>query len=101
MIPPTRVLAAVDFSEASRTAYACAARLAHQCHAPLDVLYVEDTLLATAAHTRGVDFREEALNELRQFCSARCARTSCAPHDHVIVGDAVETILAIAQRYRT
>ena len=98
MIPPTRILAAVDFSEASRTAYACAARLAHQCNAQLDILYVEDAFLATAAHTRGVDLREEALEELRRFCSAHCPRTSCAPHHHVIVGDAVDTILAIAQR---
>lgn len=98
MIPPTRVLAAVDFSEASRTAYACAARLAHQCNAQLDVLYVEDALLATAAHTHGVDLREEPLDELRRFCSAHCPRTSCTPHHHVIVGDAVDTILAIAQR---
>jgi nucleotide-binding universal stress UspA family protein len=98
MILPTRILAAVDFSEASRTAYACAARLAHQCKAQLDVLYVEDALLATAAHTRGVELREEALDELRRCCPAHCPRTSCTPHHHVIVGDAVDTILAIAQR---
>ncbi|MBI3046695.1 MAG: universal stress protein [Acidobacteria bacterium] len=98
MIPPTRILAAVDFSEASRTAYACAARLAHQCRVRLDVLYVEDALLAAAARTRGVELREEAMDELRRLYSAHCRHTSCAPHYHVVVGQAVNTILATAQR---
>jgi len=98
MIPPTRVLAAVDFSEASRTAFACAARLAHQFAAELHVLYAEETLLATAARSRGVDLAAEALEELRSSCPAHCPAASCAPRYHVIVGDAVDTILAIAQR---
>jgi nucleotide-binding universal stress UspA family protein len=49
MIPPTTILVAVDFSDASFTALACAARLARQSKATLRVLHVEDPLLSAAA----------------------------------------------------
>src|SRR5258706_159159 len=67
MIPPRRVLAAVDFSETSRTALAFAARLAHHCGAELHVVYAQDPLLDAAARVHGVDLETEAHEELHSF----------------------------------
>ena len=64
MFPPRVVLAAVDFSEPSRVALVCAARLARQCGAELHVLHAEDPLLAEAARAGGVDLAGETRDEL-------------------------------------
>jgi nucleotide-binding universal stress UspA family protein len=98
MASPTAVLAAVVFSAASRTAFPFAAGLAQQWKAEVHVLHAEDPLLAASAERGGVDLRAEMLDELRRFCPPPCPGTSCQPRYHVIVGDAVDTVLAIAHR---
>ncbi len=69
MIPPARILAAVDFSESSRTALAFAARLTGTAGAELHVMHAEEPLLAAAARTRGLDLSAELRDELRAFVS--------------------------------
>ena len=49
MMPPARILVAVDFSVASRTALVFGARLAAQCGSELHVGHAQDPLLAAGA----------------------------------------------------
>jgi nucleotide-binding universal stress UspA family protein len=97
MIPPRRILAAVDFSDPSGVALAFAARLARHCRAELHVLYAEDPRLAAAAERKGRDLVGEIEEELRLF--ARSAAGD-APALHVATGAPVETICNIAWRER-
>ena len=55
MLPPARILAACDFSEASVKALAYAARLSRLFGAELDVLHVIEPLLAATAAEQGID----------------------------------------------
>ena len=71
MFPPHRVLAAIDFSEASRVALRMAARLAAHCDSELHVLYAEDPLLCVV---RGAgEVLEEAilLNKVQSQLASR------------------------------
>lgn len=63
------MLCPVDFSEPSRTALAYASAIAEHLGTPLDVLAVDDPLLAeVASSTGGVSLAEETERELRRFC---------------------------------
>lgn len=97
MIPARRILAAVDFSEPSRTALAFAARLAAHGHSGLDVLHAHDPLLAAAAAARGVDLVDDTRGELASFASSVGA-TVDDDHLHVVTGPAAATICDIAIR---
>lgn len=98
MIPPGIVLAAVDFSEASLTALACAARLAKQSRAELRVLHVEDPLLSAAASEQGIHLAAETREELAKLV-ARVPDTAAVPTQHyVVTGHPVEVILDVACR---
>ena len=83
MFPPKVVLAAVDFSEPSRVALTCAARLAKQCGAELHVLHAEDPLLACAAQKAGVDLTRETRDELTAFMQSAAPAGEWAPIHHV------------------
>ena len=100
MFPPRIVLAAVDFSEASRVALTCAARLAKQCGAELHVLHAEDPLLARAAENAGVDLTTETRDELTAFMQSAAPAGDWAPIHHVVAGPAVDVIRDIAERER-
>jgi nucleotide-binding universal stress UspA family protein len=100
MFPPRIVLAAVDFSEASRVALNCAARLAKQCGAELHVLHAEDPLLAGAAREAGVDLTRETRDELTAFMQSAAPAGEWAPTQHVVTGPAVDVIRDIAERER-
>jgi nucleotide-binding universal stress UspA family protein len=65
MTKPTRILAAVDFSDRSRVALALAARLACRFDAELRVMHAQEPLLAAAAESRGIDLTSETEDELR------------------------------------
>ena len=97
-VPPRRVLAAVDFSEPSRTALTFAARLARHCNAELHVLHAEDPLLCAAARTGGVDLRQQTRDELATFLAASALPAGLAIHTHVIGGVATSVICDIAMR---
>jgi nucleotide-binding universal stress UspA family protein len=94
------VLAAVDFSEPSRVALTCAARLAKQCGAELHVLHAEDPLLACAAQKAGVDLTRETRDELTAFMQIAGPAGGWAPIHHVVTGPAVDVIRDIAERER-
>jgi nucleotide-binding universal stress UspA family protein len=100
MFPPRVVLAAVDFSEPSRVALVCAARLATQCGAELHVLHAEDPLLAGAAHAGGVDLTGETREELGAFMQTAAPTGDWTPIHHVVIGPAVDVIRDIAVRER-
>ena len=95
MMPARRVLAAVDFSEPSRTALAFASRLAAQSRAELHLLHVHDPLLAAAAATRGFDLLRDTRQELDTF--ARSVNSANAVL-HVVTGAAASAVCDIAAR---
>ncbi len=98
MLPPTRILAAIDFSEPSRTALDFAARLAVQCAAELHVMHAEDPLLAAAARSRGLDLATESREALRAFIADTWPARAGNASVHVIDGDAVHSVLNLAHR---
>jgi nucleotide-binding universal stress UspA family protein len=98
MFPLRTILAAVDFSEPSRLALTCAARLAKQAHAQLHVLHVLDPLLAAAAHSAGIDLTRETRAELGAFALRAVPAGDWAPGHHVVTGAAVDAICNIAGR---
>jgi nucleotide-binding universal stress UspA family protein len=98
MFPPKIILAAVDFSEPSRVALMCAARLAKQCDAQLHVVHAEDPVLAMAARSTGVDLTTETRSELGAFMQSAFPAGDWIPQHHVIAGPAVEVIRDTAER---
>ena len=98
MIPPVRILAAVDFSEPSRTALNFAGRLTRQSGAELHVMYAEDPLLAAAARTRGVNLAAESREELRTFAAGTRPAPDGEVRYHVMTGEPVDAVLDVAHR---
>ena len=98
MIPPRTILAAVDFSDPSRTALVLAARLARHCGAALHVLHAEDPLLSATARHTGIDLARETDEELQRFITSARPASECTPQRHVVTGGAVDVILAVADR---
>ena len=100
MIPPRTILAAVDFSDTSRTALVLAARLARHCGAALHVLHAEDPLLDAAADHAGIELARETLEELQRFITSAPPAAACSPQSRVITGAAVDVILDAAHEHR-
>jgi nucleotide-binding universal stress UspA family protein len=100
MIPPRRILATVDFSDASRVSLDFAARFARHCGAELHVLHAEDSGLADAAMRLGVDLVPEIREETARFVLSAAGVAEAAPRVHVVIGQAVDAICDIAWRER-
>jgi len=98
MIPPAKILVAVDFSEASTTALACAARMAQDCRAELRVLHVEDPLLSAAAAERGIHLATESREELGRLVDRLPEVRALSPQHYVVTGRPVEVILDMSHR---
>lgn len=98
MIPPARILAAVDFSDASLTALKCAVRLARHSRAELCVLHVEDPLLSAAANERGIHLSAESREELTRLVARVPEAEHVTTQHYVVTGHAVEVILDVACR---
>jgi nucleotide-binding universal stress UspA family protein len=98
MIPPHTVLAAVDFSEPSRTALTFAARLAKQAGARLHVIYAQDPLLARAARTAGIDIETETRAELSAFMQSAAPAGEWSPFHDVAEGSAADVVREAADR---
>jgi nucleotide-binding universal stress UspA family protein len=98
MFPPRVILAAVDFSDASRAALAYAARLATQTRARLHVLHAEDPMLAEAARASRIDLTRETREELVAFVRSAAQSVDPAPVQHVVTGPAVDVVCDIAAR---
>ena len=97
MMPPARVLAAVDFSDASRIALSCAARLTRHCDGELHIVHVPPLLMIAPAFELGTAFAAEVYDDLRAFVRATpCA--GLAPKCHVVVGETARVIRDIATR---
>src|SRR5262245_28025520 len=98
MLPPRTVLAAVDFSESSRTALIFAARLAKHASAQLHVVHVQDPLLARAARSAGIDLGAEIRAELTAFMQSAAPAGDWSPFHEVAEGSAVTVLCDIAGR---
>ena len=99
MIPPRAVLVAVDFSDPSRTAFLFARRFARQMGATLNVLHVQDPLLAEGARHAGFDLTADTEAELGRFVAVPpLPEPHFAPHLHVTTGPAVEMIVDAARK---
>ena len=96
MIPPRTILAAIDFSDTSRTALVCAARLARHCQARLHVVHAEHPLLGAAAEHSGIDLAAQTREELQRTVAAAPPAADCSPQLHAVAGPAVEVILEVA-----
>lgn len=95
---PSRVLAAVDFSDCSINALKVAAALARHCGAELHLLYAIDPALAAAARDAHVNLESEATEELKTCLSHTSAGSEPPPRLHLIEGEAAQVIVDIAQR---
>lgn len=98
MFPPRTVLAAVDFSESSRTALSFAARLAKHAAARLHVVHAQDPLLAGAARAAGVDIDVETRAELTTFMQSAAPAGDWSPFQEVVDGSAVAVLCDVADR---
>ncbi len=98
MIPPSTILAAVDFSDASLTVLTCAARLATRSHADLRILHVEDPLLSAAASESGIHLAEESRDELARLIARAPEVRELTPQNYVVTGHAIEVILDVSCR---
>jgi nucleotide-binding universal stress UspA family protein len=98
MIPPSTILAAVDFSPASATALTCAARLARYSRADLKVLHVEDPLLSAAANEHGIHLAAETRDELDALIARIPEVRALNPQHYVVTGRPVEVILDVSCR---
>jgi nucleotide-binding universal stress UspA family protein len=91
------ILCPIDFSEPSRTALAYAAAIANHFGATLDVLAVDDPLLAEVASTAHVSLEEETNRELRRFCDLTLESHGARSTDlHVTTGKPAAEILRLA-----
>ena len=98
MIPPRSILAATDFSEASRAAVTFAACLAKRCHATFHLLHAEDPLLSAAARQAGIDLNRETREALQTFVASARPLADYAPLHHVMSGPAADVIVDVARR---
>jgi nucleotide-binding universal stress UspA family protein len=98
MFPPRIVLAAVDFSESSRTALTFAARLAKHADATLHVVHAQDPLLAAAARAAGVDIDADSRAELSALMQRTPPAGEWSPFQEVADGPAVAVLCETADR---
>jgi nucleotide-binding universal stress UspA family protein len=98
MTTPSRILAAVDFSDRSRVALAFAARLACRFDAELHVMHAQDPLLSAAAESRGIDLTRETEDELRAVVANTWPASRCRLHIDVMVGPPSTCIAHAAER---
>jgi nucleotide-binding universal stress UspA family protein len=98
MLPPARVLAAVDFSESSRSALSCAARLAQQYGAELHILHVPHPLLSGASDVHGASINGHTRGAMIDFALSAPPASMCTPQHHVVPGDAPSVIRDVAHR---
>jgi nucleotide-binding universal stress UspA family protein len=100
MMPPQRVLAAIDFSEASRTALSCAARLARHCNSELHVVHVPPFAWHARTSPPGGALAAEISEELRAFVDATPNTAAAHPRCHIVAGETARVIRDIAKRER-
>jgi len=100
MMPPERVLAAVDLSEGSRTALSCAARLARHCNGELHVVHVPPFAWHARTSPPGTAFAAEISGDLRAFVDATPSAAAAHPRCHIVAGETARVIRDIAKRER-
>ncbi|MGE0593398.1 MAG: universal stress protein [Vicinamibacterales bacterium] len=97
MNQPASILAATDFSDASRVAVGLASRLAHHTGGTLHLVHVEEPLLVAAARHGHIDLAAETRRELEAFAATLVPPPARAEYQ-VARGDAVTALLETAAR---
>jgi nucleotide-binding universal stress UspA family protein len=98
MMPLHRVVAAVDFSDSSRSTVRAAAALARRTGADLQLLHAIEQDLANAAAAARVDIVSDARLELLRIAEQADAGSGTAPTTHVAVGCPTDVICDISCR---
>jgi nucleotide-binding universal stress UspA family protein len=100
MLPPRSILVPVDFSEPSRVALMCGARLARHCGAELHTLHAQAPLLDAAAAMQDIDLLGGTRRELASFMQSAPPAGDWLPIQHVETGEAPDVIAhAIARHH--
>jgi nucleotide-binding universal stress UspA family protein len=93
------ILCPLDFSDGSRAALRASGRFARQFNASLHVLFVQDPLLASVGDEHDASPCPDLCGELKQFIAGTADLDLPAePTFHVVTGDPVEEIDALAAR---
>src|SRR5262245_15642780 len=99
MLPPTRILVAIDMSDDSAALLTYAARLSHTFGAALNVLHVVHPLLASAGAASGVQLQADAMSALELF-GAAAPRVPSSTRYHVTIGLTSDAVMHVADRER-
>jgi len=99
-MPPRTILAATDFSTASISALAYAARLASYCRATLHVLHVENASPGAAPGHTAIDLSDRTRREFQRVIAAAAPDVDCSLYVHAMTGPPAEVILEVARARR-
>jgi nucleotide-binding universal stress UspA family protein len=100
MMPPRTILAATDFSTASISALAYAARLASYCRATLHVLHVEAPSPGAAPAHSAIDLSDRTRREFERVITAAAPNAGCSLYVHAMTGPPADVILEVARARR-
>jgi nucleotide-binding universal stress UspA family protein len=100
MMPPRTILAATDFSPASISGLAYAARLASYCRAALHVLHVEDPGPGAASEHHEIDVSDRTRREFQRVIAAAAPDAGCSLYVHAMTGSPADVIIAVARARR-
>jgi len=100
MMPPRTILAATDFTDASISALAYAARLANHCRATLHVLHVEDPGPGAVPGQSTIDLSDRTRRELQRVIAAAVPGAGCSLFVHAMAGRPADVILEVARARR-
>ena len=100
MMPPRTILAATDFSAASISALAYAARLASYCRATLHVVHVEGPSPGAAPGHSAIDLSDRTRREFQRVIAAAAPDAGCSLYVHAMTGPPADVILEVARARR-
>ena len=100
MMPPRTILAATDFTEASISALAFAARLATHCRATLHVLHVEDRSPGGVPGQSTIDLSDRTRREFQRVIAIAAPDAGCSLFVHAMAGRPADVILEVARARR-
>lgn len=99
LMPPRTILAATDFTDASISALAYAARLANHCRATLHVLHVEDPGPGAVPGHSTIDLSDRTRREFQRVIAAAAPQAGSL-FVHAMAGHPADVILEVARARR-
>jgi nucleotide-binding universal stress UspA family protein len=100
MMPPRTILAATDFTDASISALAFAARLATHCRATLHVLHVDDRSPGGVPGQSTIDLSDRTRREFQRVIAIAAPDAGCSLFVHAMAGRPADVILEVARARR-